>query len=54
MTDGDLIIAWQQHQEYIANKKFEEGESYIQDPPYAEDAYISEEERWEELCQQQK
>lgn len=53
MSQGDVFLAYRQYQEYLANQKFEEGESYIQDPPYAEDAYISEDERWEELCRQQ-
>lgn len=52
MTDGDMILAWQQRQEYLANQKFEEGAGFIVEPVYAEDAYISEEERWEELCHQ--
>jgi len=54
MTQGDMILLWQQRQEYLATKQFEEGQSFVEDPPYCEDAYISEEERWEELCQQQQ
>jgi hypothetical protein len=54
MTQGDLVLAWQQHQEYIANQKFESEPGFIQEPIECRDAYVSEEERWEELCQQQK
>lgn len=50
MTQGDMILAWQQHQEYIANQKFEEGSGFIANDIVCQDAYISEEERWEELC----
>lgn len=50
MTEGDMILAWQQHQEYIANQKFEEGAGFIVDEIVCQDAYVSEEERWEELC----
>ena len=50
MTNGDLMLAWEQHQEYLANRKFEEGPGFLAEEIIAQDAYISEEERWEELC----
>jgi hypothetical protein len=52
MTQGDMILAWQQRQEFLAHKEFEK-EPVIVEPIEAQDAYISEEERWEELCQLQ-
>lgn len=51
MTQGDMILAWKQRQEYLANQSFDSGESFIDEEKlYAQDAYISEDERWEELC----
>lgn len=55
MTQGDMILAWQQHQEYLANQAFDAEPSFIDvDNLTAQDAHITEEERWEELCPQQK
>ena len=54
MTEQSMILAWKQRQEYLANQSFEQGEVFIQEPIICEDAYISEEERYEELCHQQK
>ena len=53
MSEGDLYLAWQQRQMYLANQKFEEPVTY-KEPIEPQDAYISEDERWEELCHQQK
>ncbi len=54
MTQGDLFLAYRQHQEYLANLEFEkETAVVIHGEILAQDAYISEEERWEELCLQQ-
>ena len=51
MTQGDMILAWQQRQEYLANQEFDSGPSFIDEENlHCQDAYISEEERWEELC----
>ena len=49
MTEGDLYLAWQQRQMYLANQEFETPVVYPE-VIIAQDAYISEEERWEELC----
>lgn len=51
MTQGDMILAWQQHQEYLANQSFESGDSFIDEENLiAQDAHVTEDERWEELC----
>lgn len=51
MTQGDMILAWQQRQEYLANQSFESGDFFIDEENLiAQDAYVTEDERWEELC----
>lgn len=51
MTQGDMVLAWQQRQEYLANQAFDSGASFIDEENLiAQDAYVTEEERWEELC----
>lgn len=52
MTYGDSFIAYLQHQEYLANQKFERENTYFVEPIVCEDAYVTEEEMWEELCRQ--
>lgn len=54
MTDQDLILAWRQRQEYLANQSFEQDAGFIAEEIVAQDAIVTEEERWEELCKQQK
>jgi hypothetical protein len=55
MTNGDMILAWQQRQEYLANQAFDSDKSYIDENNLiAQDAHVTEEERWDELCPQQK
>lgn len=53
MTQGDLFLAYWQRQEYLANLEFEKEPVVIHGEIVAQDAYISEEERWDELCLQQ-
>lgn len=56
MTFGDSFLAYIQRQECLANQRFESDE-----PEYdfsvlynkIHDAYVTEEERWEEVCLQQ-
>lgn len=50
-SQGDMVLAWQQHQEYLANQKFESEPAFYKEPIEPQDAYISEEEWWEDLCQ---
>lgn len=51
MTQGDMILAWQQRQEYLANQSFDSGASFIDEENLiAQDAHVTEDERWEELC----
>lgn len=50
MTQGDLYLAYWQRQEYLANLAFDKEPAINYDEILAQDAYISEEERWEELC----
>jgi hypothetical protein len=51
MSDYQMILFWKQHQEYLANKKFEEEPGFLIQDIVCQDAYVSEEERWEELCE---
>jgi hypothetical protein len=53
MTYGDLILAYFQRQEYLANLEFEKNPPMSIEELKFQDAYISEEERWEDLCQLQ-
>lgn len=51
MTQGDIILAWQQRQEYLANQSFDSEPAFIDEENLiAQDAHVTEEERWEELC----
>lgn len=52
MTFGDSFLAYIQHQEYLANQKFDSEPSFVIEDIVCQDAYISEEEWWEDLCQQ--
>lgn len=54
MTFGDSFLAYIQRQEYLANQQFESNEvEYSFELLYnrIHDAYVTEEERWEETCQ---
>ena len=51
MTQGDMILAWQQRQEYLANQSFDSEPAFIDEENLiAQDAHVTEDERWEELC----